>query len=200
MSVEPTSLVMRKLKCFYCDETQVWDKYAADGVFGIRHCDTHRPNADQDILRFYHESERVLMADLRLHPGISPVLTRFDAPVFIKRTNGDIDYDWTIRISKSPFPFLMYKIHGRWCLPMTHPSGVIKDVPLQCFTTEELSAVNGFSDEFCDSIDTALNYLDDGIYKTQSENPEKACVSIAETPGVVTINLPVGPIRVFIPA
>jgi len=177
--------------------------YAAEGVFGIRHCDTHRSNAERDILRFYNESERVLMADLRQHPGISPVLSRFDDPVFIKRTNGDIDYDWTVRTSKSSFPFLMYKIHGRWCLPMVHPSGATKDVPLQCFTTDELSATNGFSDEFCDSIDTALRYLDEGIYKAQYVDTKKAIEprqTITETPGVVTMNLPTGVARVFIPA
>jgi len=189
-SAKPISLVMRKLKCFYCEEDQVFDMYAANAVFGIRHCAHHKENAQRDIRCFYHESEKVDINDLRKHPGISPILARFDNPIFIKRTNGDIDYDWTLRKSTTVFPLLMYKAHGQWCVPMKHESGISKDVPLKCFISDELKTVNDFSAEFCENIDEALKQLDNGIYKFEFE-VVKVCdiITIEETDGVWTFDV-----------
>lgn len=192
-SIKPTSLVMRQLKCFYCSETSCSDMYAAHGMFGIRHCENHKDAACRDIHAYYHETEQIDMNDLRERADID----RFDNSVYIQRSNGDIDFGWTIRKSSMTFPLLMSKINGSWCLPMQNVSGLTKNVPLISFTTDELATMNTFA---ANDIHRLIQILDDGVYKADYIVVQQLeAKSIEEIAGISAVNVNGNVVRLFIP-
>ena len=190
-SMKPISLVMRQLRCFYCSEESCFDMYAANGMFGIRHCENHSDAASRDIHAYYHETEQIYISDLRERADID----RFDNSVYIQRSNGDTESGWTVQKPSMTFPLLARKINGNWCLPMYHVSGLVKNVPLISFTTDELAGLNAFA---ANDIHRLIQILDDGIYKVDYIVVQQLeAKSIEEIAGISTVNVGGSVVRLF---
>ncbi len=203
-SIEPTSLVMRYNRCFYCKADSTGD-YGESHIFGIRHCAAHATAARRDYGAFLHKIDKVALYDAYNNAQLHPLLTFLETTdMNIRRTNGIIENNWHLRQPNYADFVRICKIGEDWCVPMIHNSHITKNVPLVHFleTTILVANANILPENFTQMVANALMVLEAGIYRSfymeaASLNPPSP---IEETCGVVIYDTEVGQVRVFEPS
>lgn len=204
LSVEPTSLVMRYNRCFYCNNDSTGD-YGEMYLFGIRYCDNHIYSARRDYSAFLHKIDKVAIYDAFNNAQLRPCLTCLEmTDMNIRRTNGMIENQWHLRRHNYDEFVRICKIADEWCVPMIHNNHITKNVPLTHFLETDILAANAnvLPMNFVQMVNDALAALKAGIYRTFYE--ETASLNLApqleETGGVVVYDTAAGPVRVLEPS
>jgi hypothetical protein len=203
-TIEPTSLVMRYNRCFYCQADSTGD-YGESHIFGIRHCAAHAAAARRDYGTFLHKIDKVALHDAYNNPQLRPLLIFLEmTDMNIRRTNGMIENNWRLRRPNYADFVRICKIGKDWCVPMIHNSHITKNVPLVHFLEATILAANAniLPDNFAQMVRDALMVLEAGIYhsfymEAASLNPSSP---IKETCGVIIYDRVVGKVRVFEPS
>jgi hypothetical protein len=200
----PISLVMRSTKCFYCP-CEFSNDYPVLGYnHGIRYCEKHFKEAQRDGKAFLHTIGKVNLSDALVHPLLSRLIERLSVPVVILRSNGTMDYGWTIY--KGTFINLKFieRINGSWCVPMIHATGLTKHVPLDSFNLPVLvnantNELNVLDMEFYALLSQSMELFEKGVYEYERiQQTNKTYGDVKETEGVVEISMPgYSSVRVF---
>ena len=195
-TIEPTSLVMRYNRCFYCSADSTGD-YGESHIFGIRHCAAHATAARRDYGAFLHTIDKVALHDAYNNAQLNPLLIFLETTdMNIRRTNGTIENNWRLRQPNYADFIRICKIGDEWCVPMIHNNHITKNVPLVHFIEPTILAANAnnLPENFTQMIRDALKILEAGIYhsfymEAKFLNPASP---IEETCGVVVYNTAVG--------
>jgi hypothetical protein len=204
--LEPTSLVMRKIECFYCgagDPQFVLIQH----LFGIKSCDLHKRIAKRDCNAYLHRNGLVTWDSALQIPCIKKLIDELDLlpngfPV--RRTNLSIDPGWKVNIKDFMYDrtFIEYR-EGEWTIP------VIKDELQKMIKLLDLNntiIMNGIhlSTEFPINLAATLITLMEGVYKKDSDEYNEAFASQGlkepvEIPGVSKIEFEERQVRIYVP-
>jgi hypothetical protein len=177
-SLDPTTLILRKSTCFYCNNPSINDAPVAY-MFGIRYCIDHTDSATRDCIGWHHARE-IYIENV---PNYK-VFNEHAKNMFIKRSNGDIEDGWSL----DTYSFVK-NVDNTWIIPVKNEmKGHTKRVPL-----ESLCDIN--SVEFTAIIKDIIAYLTtvecDCVFCKEYREVRQTCSTtiIGETPGVETLVL-----------
>lgn len=204
LSIEPTSLVMRYNRCFYCNNDSTGD-YGEMYLFGIRYCDNHIHSARRDYSAFLHKMDKVALFDAYRNAQLRPLLLCLeDTDVHVRRTSGIIENNWRFRQANTIDFIRISKINYTWCMPMIHNNKITKNIPLTHFLEADILAANAavLPDNFAQMVHDALAVLEAGIYRSFYEEATSLhpAIPVEETCGVIMYDTAAGPVRVFEPS
>ena len=204
LSIEPTSLVMRYNRCFYCNNDSTGD-YGEMYLFGIRYCDNHIHSARRDYSAFLHKMDKVALFDAYRNAQLRPLLLCLeDTDVHVRRTSGIIENNWRFRQANTIDFIRISKINDTWCMPMIHNNKITKNIPLTHFLEADILAANAavLPDNFAQMVHDALAVLEAGIYRSFYEEATSLhpAIPVEETCGVIMYDTAAGPVRVFEPS
>ena len=194
MAIEPSTLVMRTLTCFYCGKESEHDERTSS-QFGIRYCTDHKSDAHRDVRAYLHRVKKVRTQHALVHPILGPFLNLLKTDTHIRRTSGAIENGWTLQHEAWSDYSTLNVIEDTWFVPMIHrESETIRYVSLITFLEPDLAAVNNLA--LAGQIQPILTVLNDGIYKehydavVQLQPPSL----VQETDGVISYD----GVRVFV--
>ena len=189
--IHPSTLVMRRPECFYCETESANDERTLSDTFGIRYCELHRASAKRDSNAYLHEQKRVKTLDvLEGHPVLSPFLISLQTETTIQRSDGTWDNNWVLQDQCYHRHTTLLKMDGVWHIPMMHKhDDLIKLISLPNFFTEEFvchnpTRLSSFEQEDLQRV------LDVGIYVADYEAVRSLSVmpiDIEETLGVTHV-------------
>ena len=204
--LEPTSLIMRKVECFYCgagDPTFVLIRH----LFGIKSCDLHKRIAKRDCNAYLHRNGLVTWSSALQIPCIKKLIDELDLlpngfPV--RRTNLSIDPGWKVNVKDFMYDrtFIEYR-EGEWTIPVI--KGELQKT-IKLLDLNNTIIMNGIhlSNEFPIHLATALITLMEGVYKKDSDEYNEAFASQGlkeplEISGVSEIEFEGRQVRIYLP-
>ena len=204
--LEPTSLVMRKVECFYCgagNPTVVLIQH----LFGIKSCDLHKKIAKRDCNAYLHRNGLVTWSSALQIPCIKKLIDELDLlpngfPV--RRTNLSIDPGWKVNVKDFIYDrtFIEY-CEGEWTIPVIKGELQKKIKLLDLNNTIIMNEIH-VSTEFPINLATTLITLMEGVYKKDSDEYNEAFASQGlkeplEIPGVSKIEFEERQVRIYLP-
>jgi hypothetical protein len=97
ISVVPQSLVMRCLKCDYCDKTTDISETIIMYAYGIYHCDEHTENAERDCIQFMREKGIVQFSRIPSGSNLKFLINYLSNKTFgVIRSNQKFEEGWYI--------------------------------------------------------------------------------------------------------
>lgn len=192
-ALEPVRLTMRKMECMYCfkeDTHTVLIEY----LFGMKTCAEHKPNAERDCKAYMHKQKIVRIRDARRHPVLGRFLSMLDelGTFSVERSDLTIHPGWRVIQDDEYWDPVFIKHDVSWSIPTFIKEGssrITKQVPIINFLNP---AIHVASSELRTCIDEVLDCLNDGIYKAEADEFQKAkeqdrVGAVAEIEGVQTI-------------
>ena len=117
--VEPRSLVMTPISCFYCrtlDDTvshlQIYY------LFGLKCCSKHMTAGKRDCRAWMHKNGYVKLKDAFDNTALSSLLNILDSREFkVKRTSGEIQDGWHLNKGNQVDTVFIQRIDDHWLIP-----------------------------------------------------------------------------------
>jgi hypothetical protein len=201
-ALEPVSLVMRRGECMYC--------YAEDTAsvliennFGLKVCDTHKPNAVRDCKAYLHSNHMVRLRDALDHPVVGKFLSELKnlGTFSVERSNLTIQPGWRLKTDTKYWePAFLNRIDTIWCVPCILEKGhdtMTKQVPIRQFLRDTIIVA---TPEFHTCITNTLECLEQGLYKSEYDAFQKHRVgTVEEIEGMETILHEGKQVRIFSP-
>jgi len=186
-AIQPTTLIMRKHACFYCDadpENDERTEYGGD--VGIRYCAAHKTSAKRDSNAYLHEKKKVRTTDGVDHPILGPFLTGLLKPTAVLRSDGSWQDGWTLQHGLTAKHEALTCGDGVWHIPMMNTElEIAKRVPLPNFADPANPACRGTW--IAAAVPHIQSVLDAGIYSDDYKAVQSLAtpiVDIGETPGI----------------
>ena len=168
--------------------------------FGIIHCEEHADLATRDVHAYLHKKNLVRFGDAFSHPQIKPLFDILQKGTQIKRSSGLLDPGWQPLNDPYDSPNLIQKLNNDWYFTFHKGKGaeeITKSVPLR----KIFDGVPDISADQMNCLNTAMQAMDDGIYKEKASEQEG--IPIGEGPEEMSciqkIHIDGVPVRVLIP-
>lgn len=198
--LDPCSLVMTPMECFYChtvDARAVLIEYN----YGIKCCDTHKSLAERDCRASMYRNNSVRLSDAFKDPVVGEFFKALPKSFPILRSNGEIE-EWALRESFHYEPEFLQLIDGMWSLPVANLDHTLyKRVSFNDFLNPKILA--SFPENFKDLVTKAMEAVGE-IYKKDEELYQIAKTDVPTTvenmPGIVSIILDGRISRILIPS
>jgi len=175
---------MRTNQCFYCGNENENDERTI-GNIGIRYCTEHKASAKRDSNAYLHEHGMVKTRDALQHPVLGPFLSLMASPVYIRRSNGDVEGQWSLQNEPWHDEKLILSKNSTWYIPMIHTkTETTKGVSLEIFEDERVASLN--NPAIRAQLPSIRALLEEGLYKTDYEAYQLVSPSrlVPETKGV----------------
>ena len=202
-ALEPVSLIMRKMECMYCfkeDTHTVLIEY----LFGLKTCDEHKPNARRDCKAYMHKQKVVRINDARRHPVLGRFLSMLDEldTFSVERSDLTIQPGWRVMQDDECWDPVFIKYTTGWAIPTFIREGssrITKQVPIINFLNPDIHVA---SSELRTCIEDAIDCLNEGVYKEEAEEFQKAKAldrvgAVAEIEGIQSVFYEGAPTRVY---
>ena len=123
--VEPQSLVMTPISCFYCKvvndtvrSTQIY------WLFGLKCCAEHKAAGKRDCRAWMHKNGYVKLRDAFDNTALSSLLNILDSREFkVKRTSGEIQDGWHLNKGDQLDTVFIQRIDDHWLIPCRYLEG-----------------------------------------------------------------------------
>ena len=116
--LDPCSLVMTPMECFYCHTIDIMS-VLIEYNYGIKCCDAHKSLAERDCRAFMYRNNRVRLSDAFKDPVVGEFFKALTKTFPILRSNGEIE-EWALRESLHYEPEFLQIIDGMWSLPVAN--------------------------------------------------------------------------------
>ena len=120
--VEPRSLVMTPISCFYCkvnnDTVRPIHIY---WLFGLKCCAEHMAHGKRDCRAWMHKNGYVKLKDAFDNTALSSLLNILDSREFkVKRTSGEIQDGWHLNKGNQVDTVFIQRNEDHWMIPCGH--------------------------------------------------------------------------------
>ena len=123
--IEPQSLVMTPISCFYCktlDDTvshlQIYY------LFGLKCCSEHKAHGKRDCRAWMHKNGYVKLKDAFDNTALCSLLNILDSREFkVKRTSGEIQDGWHLNKGDQLDTVFIQRIDDHWLIPCHYLEG-----------------------------------------------------------------------------
>jgi hypothetical protein len=198
-ALEPVSLVMRRGECMYCNAEDT-SCVLIESHFGLKVCDTHKPNAVRDCKAYLHTNHMVRLCDALEHPVVGQFLSELGT-FSVQRSNLTIQPGWNLKSDTKYWePAFLNCVDSTWCIPCIFGTGqnvLTKQVPIRQFLNDTILEA---TPEFLTCIRNSLECLEQGLYKSEYDAFQQHRVgSVEEIEGMETISHGGKSVRIFSP-
>ena len=201
-ALEPVSLIMRRGECMYCSAEDT-SCVLIESHFGLKVCDTHKPNAVRDCKAYLHSNQMVRLCDALDHPVVGQFLSELKnmGTFSVQRSNLTIQPGWNLKSDTKYWdPAFLNCVDSTWCIPCIFGTGqnvLTKQVPIRQFLSDTILEA---TPEFLTSIRNSLECLEKGLYKSEYDAFQQHRVgSVEEIEGMETISYEGKSVRIFSP-
>jgi len=120
--VEPRSLIMTPISCFYCkvnnDTVRPIHIY---WLFGLKCCAEHMAHGKRDCRAWMHKNGYVKLKDAFDNTALSSLLNILDSREFkVKRTSGEIQDGWHLNKGNQVDTVFIQRNEDHWMIPCGH--------------------------------------------------------------------------------
>ena len=162
--IEPQSLVMTPISCFYCkvDNNTVRSIHIYY-LFGLKCCADHMAHGKRDCRAWMHKNGYVKLKDAFNNATLSSLLNILDSRDFkVKRSSGEIQDGWRLNKGDELDTVFIQRNEDHWMIPCGHlePNDYIR----KFVNLTDLSDVIP-----TELIEECLRVLDSGIYFSDFE-------------------------------
>jgi len=162
--VEPQSLVMTPISCFYCKvENDTVRSAQIYWLFGLKCCSEHKVAAKRDCRAWMHKNGFVKLKDAFDNTALCSLLNILDSQDFkVKRTSGEIQDGWRLNKGDQLDTVFIQRIDDNWMIPCRYLEDndcIQKHVNI-CDFTEIIPA---------ELLEECTRTLDNGIYFSDFE-------------------------------
>lgn len=194
--IEPQSLVMTGVGCFYCKVVN--DTVCAIQIywlFGLKCCAEHKISGKRDCRAWMHKNGYVKLRDAFKNETLADFLNRLDSREFkVTRSSGEIQDGWHLNKGDDIDTIFIQRINDNWMIPCRYPDGndyIRKHVIIADFS----DIIPG------DLIEECTRILTNGIYFSEFEEQCALDKSVVpETAGVVRFVNGDDVVRILIPS
>jgi len=201
----PSSLVMRKMECFYCgaeDTKVVMIAY----LFGIKTCDLHKSWANRDCKAYMHTEGTAMLKDARKIEIIDQFCSVLKNSKFcVERTNLSLDPEWELDECDYPVYSSFWRTGERWGVPVKNKKqNLYKKTPIINFLRPEVIASLQVPANWSEIVEGTIDTLLQGIYLaeyteyTAKQNKNMSPV-YPELDNVINIEYEGASVRLMIP-
>lgn len=161
----PSSLVMRKMECFYCgaEDTKV---VMISYLFGMKTCDLHERWANRDCKAYMHTEGIVLLKDARKIAVIDTFCSVLKNNKFsVERSNLTVDPGWELDECDYPVYSSFCRNGEKWGVPVKHVGQhLYKKTPIINFLRPEIIETLTIPANWSEIIEGTIDVLIEGIY------------------------------------
>ena len=162
--IEPQSLVMTPMGCFYCKvDNDTVRPIHIYWLFGLKCCAEHKTAGKRDCRAWMHKNGYVKLKDAFDNTALSSLLNILDSREFkVKRTSGEIQDGWHLNKGDEVDTVFIQRNEDHWMIPCGHlePNDYIR----KFVNLTDLSDVVP-----AELIEECLRVLDSGIYFSDFE-------------------------------
>jgi len=123
--IEPQSLVMTPISCFYCktlDDTV--SHLHIYYLFGLKCCSEHKAAGKRDCRAWMHKNGYVKLKDAFDNTALCSLLNILDSRDFkVKRTSGEIQDGWHLNKGDQLDTVFIQRIDDHWMIPCRYLEG-----------------------------------------------------------------------------